>query len=173
MARKKKTAVTAPAADETVAELRKQLAASEKRGAILQVAQLDLIALAPHLAGVQQRHQAGCIDDRQLERLHATIDAHPESQGSITQAVLLLNSTLIKEKIQAAPDSYLGSVLRTEAPLDFDQLTDKLFLRFLMRRPTEQERLLSLDLLAKKGLRKGGEDLQWGLVNKVEFVHNN
>ena len=95
------------------------------------------------------------------------------SQGSITQAVLLLNSTLIKEKIQAAPDSYLGSVLRTEAPLDFDQLTDKLFLRFLMRRPTERERLLSLDLLAKKGLRKGGEDLQWGLVNKVEFVHNN
>ena len=95
------------------------------------------------------------------------------NQGSITQAVLMLNSTLVKEKIQAAPDSYLGSVLRTETPLDFDDLTDKLFLRFLMRRPSEREKLLALDLLGEKGLRKGGEDLQWGLVNKVEFIHNN
>ncbi len=95
------------------------------------------------------------------------------AQGSITQAVLLLNSTLVKGKIQASPDSYLGSLLRTETPLDSDRLTEKLFLRFLMRRPTEREKSVSLELLADKGLRKGGEDLQWGLVNKVEFVHNN
>ncbi len=118
----------------------------------------------------------------QLRDLHFFVDTFGQAnrrssertaQGSITQAVLLLNSTLVKGKIEAAPDSYLGSLLRTDTPLDSDSLTDKLFLRFLMRRPTERERSVSLDLLAEKGLRKGGEDLQWGLVNKVEFVHNN
>ena len=47
----------------------------------------------------------------------------------------------------------------------------RLFERFLQRKPSADEISMAKDLVATRG-RQGYEDLQWLLVNKVEFVFN-
>lgn len=47
----------------------------------------------------------------------------------------------------------------------------QLFERFLVRRPTRDELAWAKDLVASDR-KRGFEDLQWLLINKVEFVFN-
>jgi hypothetical protein len=95
----------------------------------------------------------------------------PTVATSMTQAVLLLNSPIIKQQIRVTDDSYLGKLLTTKR-FTSEQLVDKLFLQFLSRRPAADEKQQALGLLAKQGDRQGGEELQWALVNKLEFIFN-
>jgi hypothetical protein len=94
------------------------------------------------------------------------------TDSSVTQAVVLLNSPFVRDNVKAEPGSYLGRLLGSEKWSD-SQLVDKLFRRFLLRLPTQEEKQVALELLSAKGQRTGGEDLQWGLLNKVEFIFNN
>jgi hypothetical protein len=93
------------------------------------------------------------------------------NEGAISQAVLLMNSPLVKNKIRALPGSHLESLLDARPPLGDDRIVRNLFLRFLVREPDETESVMSRQLLARDRLR-GAEDLQWLLVNKIEFVFN-
>jgi hypothetical protein len=43
----------------------------------------------------------------------------------------------------------------------------------VMLEDSADEMTVSVQLLTRKGQRKGGEDLQWALLNKLEFVFNN
>jgi hypothetical protein len=90
------------------------------------------------------------------------------NDGEITQAILLMNSPFVLDQIKAKDGSYLAGLLKQDVPED-EKIT-RLFQRFLMRRPTADEATQ-----AKAVVRNGGagwEDLQWLLINKVEFVHN-
>ncbi|MFN7939619.1 MAG: DUF1553 domain-containing protein [Bryobacteraceae bacterium] len=89
--------------------------------------------------------------------------------GTITQAVLMMNSPWIMRQIQASPGSYLSSLLQRKQP-DETNVTE-LFERFLSRKPTREELASAKDLTATGG-RKGYEDLQWLLMNKLEFLFN-
>ena len=92
--------------------------------------------------------------------------------GSIVQTVLLLNGGFIKKQIEAKSESYLGKLLASETKLSDEQLVEKLFLRFLCRRPTSDEMSKAVGLLAADGHQAGGENLQWALMNKVDFIMN-
>jgi hypothetical protein len=48
---------------------------------------------------------------------------------------------------------------------------NKLFQRFLLRPPTADERRLAVQVVSSGDI-KSYEDLQWLLVNKVEFLFN-
>lgn len=88
--------------------------------------------------------------------------------GTITQAVLMMNSPWVKEQVQASPGSYLSSLLRSQAT-DEEKIT-QLFERFLSRKPDPEELAMAKDLVASG--RNGYEDLQWLLMNKLEFLFN-
>ena len=90
------------------------------------------------------------------------------NEGAITQAVLLMNSPFVLRQIKAAPNSYLAGLLKEEIPQD--EKVTRLFQRFLVRRPTQSELSQAKDIVQSSD--KGWEDLQWMLINKVEFVHN-
>jgi hypothetical protein len=90
------------------------------------------------------------------------------NDGDITQAVLLMNSPLVLRQVQAVEGSFLAGLLRESLP--DDGKIARLFQRFLVRRPTSLETTQAKRIVA--GGPKGWEDLQWLLVNKVEFVHN-
>ena len=96
----------------------------------------------------------------------------PDTNGSITQAVLMMNGPFIKSKIKAEADSYLGELLKQEPKLSEEDLAEELFLRFLSRWPTGEEKSESVQLLAERGRVEGGEDLQWVLMNKLDFIFN-
>jgi uncharacterized protein DUF1553/uncharacterized protein DUF1549 len=95
-----------------------------------------------------------------------------ETTGSIVQTSLMLNSDLIKKKISAAiPGSTLNQLLAKDPSLPNETLVEELFLQTLSRLPTPQETKVCVKTL--EVLRdKGAEDLQWALVNKLDFLFN-
>ena len=94
----------------------------------------------------------------------------PTREGSIVQAALMMNSKLVKEKAEASEGSYLAGLLASD--VDDATLVDSLFWQFLTRSPHPPETEMSLALLADRGRQAGSEDLQWILMNKLEFLFN-
>lgn len=93
----------------------------------------------------------------------------PTREGSIIQAALMMNSPIVKEKIRPLRGSYLRKLIDDDQ-VDEEQMTERLFWQFLTRAPDAEEKDAALTLLAERGPAPGGEDLQWVLVNKLEFL---
>lgn len=91
------------------------------------------------------------------------------NEGDITQAILLMNSPFVLRQIKADSGSYLAGLL-SESSADEERIT-RLFQRFLVRTPAADEMAKAKEVVRANG-HAGWEDLQWLLVNKVEFVHN-
>jgi hypothetical protein len=89
--------------------------------------------------------------------------------GSITQAVLMMNSPWVLREIKASPGSYLARLLDSGGAAD--EKVTRLFERFLSRKPAAEELAMAKDMVLTDG-RKGYEDLQWLLMNKLEFLFN-
>jgi len=93
------------------------------------------------------------------------------NEGSISQAILLMNSPFVREKIRAGPGSHLAKLLDQQPALGDDQITAELYLRYLARPPTPEELAMARDAI-RPHRRRGFEDLQWVLANKLEFLFN-
>ena len=92
--------------------------------------------------------------------------------GSIVQATLLLNSDIIKKKVSTDVEgSRVHKLLRKSPPLTNEEFVEELFLGTLSRFPTQQETEIGVEMLEKYRDR-GAEDLQWALLNKLDFVFN-
>ena len=90
--------------------------------------------------------------------------------GSTLQASLLLNSDLIKEKVQA--DKGRLKVLLKQEPLKSNQaIVEELFLATLGRFPREEEKHLGVAQI-ERYRESGAEDLLWSLLNTKEFLFN-
>jgi hypothetical protein len=83
----------------------------------------------------------------------------------------LLNSPAINAKL--THDAGRIARLIRQTP-DDSALVDELYLEFLSRFPTREERRLAADYLARDPAqrRKGAEDLAWSLMNSLEFLFN-
>jgi hypothetical protein len=90
------------------------------------------------------------------------------NDGEITQAILLMNSPFVLDQIKAKDGSFLAGLLKQD--LSDDAKVTRLFQRFLMRSPSQDELAQASSVVRRAA--SGWEDLQWLLVNKVEFVHN-
>jgi len=91
------------------------------------------------------------------------------NEGDITQAILLMNSPFVLRKTKAAPGSFLNRML-IDNQRSRDEKITTLFERFLVRKPGAEEMALARDVVASG--EKGWEDLQWLLINKVDFLFN-
>jgi hypothetical protein len=127
-------------------------------------------------------------------------EVHDDSfNGTIPQALLLLNGQLVNRAVRPAAGTTLAKLLDT--PGDDGSKVDALYLRTLSRLPTDTERArwiayVNEDRLQAANQKKGGknndglnklnrlkvhdqvpkvqayEDLLWALVNSSEFVFN-
>lgn len=98
-------------------------------------------------------------------------DPRDEVQGSIGQALVMMNSPIIAAAINAEkPGTQLGRLL---ADLDNDEdVTVELYLRCLAREPSDQELSTCLAYVAQVEDREEAfEDILWALVNSTEFLH--
>jgi hypothetical protein len=91
--------------------------------------------------------------------------------SSMVQASILMNSTLVKEKIRIQEGSRLHSLWNVEPPKNNAEIVEELFLATLARFPTKAESEFGARLLAEHHAQ-GSEDLLWVLLNKAEFVLN-
>lgn len=91
-----------------------------------------------------------------------------EVEGSIPQALLMMNNTVINQRIQARGTNVLGRIL-SAFPKDDDALR-MLYLKTLARKPTDREMDKCRTYLQKVNNRaEAFEDLLWALLNSTEF----
>jgi len=87
--------------------------------------------------------------------------------GSILQSLRIMNDRLITNGI-AGTEGTVGRVLRTTS--DLPAVADEIYLHTLSRRPTETEREIAVAELREGPLRERAEDLQYALLNSLEFL---
>ena len=91
-----------------------------------------------------------------------------EVNGTIPQALFLINNLTLSKHLNAAKTSVVGHVLR-EYP-DNAAAVDHLFRLTLARTPSERERVRCLAYIADSSSREVAyEDLLWALINSTEF----
>jgi hypothetical protein len=91
------------------------------------------------------------------------------SQGSILQAITLMNSPFVTKRVQASGGSRVEQLVNSEK--DNAAIVDELYLATLSRPPLAEEKRLAISWL-DENRREGAEDLQWALLNKLDFVFN-
>jgi hypothetical protein len=103
-------------------------------------------------------------------------DQARKSEGSVLQALGLMNDPFIQNRIHATVNNGTNSYLANLLNLPADQLVSKLYIDVLSRYPSEQERALALAQVTKGTTtaqrRSAAEDFLWTLFNKVDFVFN-
>jgi hypothetical protein len=91
------------------------------------------------------------------------------NKASTLQALLLMDSAIVNDRVLASDDSRVQRLVESEKA-DAD-IVDELFLASLGRFPTPAEREVSLQHMERDRTR-GAENLQWALLNGVEFILN-
>ncbi len=95
--------------------------------------------------------------------------ANDDVMGTIPQALFLMNSPPINNRIQAKPGMVLGEILNT-APNERAAL-GALYVRVLSRQPTTHEvEVCGRYLASVSDPREAFEDIYWSLINTTEFI---
>ena len=91
--------------------------------------------------------------------------------GSILQQLNLMNSTFVTNKTKVAASPVLK---RVAAMTDNNAIADELYLTFISRLPTAQEKKTVTTLLGQSTTaalkNQAVEDLSWALINNIEFL---
>jgi len=88
--------------------------------------------------------------------------------GTITQALLLMNSNLSEKVTEKKPGNTLANIMNNiKEPQD---RINYLYLNTLSRYPTKKEMSQALDNADEK--KEFYEDLQWSLINSSEYIFN-
>ncbi len=107
-------------------------------------------------------------------------DQPRKSEGSVLQALGLMNDAFVQNRIHAtgsgATASFLMKLMSQSPALSDDQLIFALYLNVLSRYPSQAERNLALAQLTKGSTaaqkKTNTEDFLWTLFNKVDFTFN-
>lgn len=86
---------------------------------------------------------------------------------SSLQAMLLMQSSLVTERVRAQDNSRVEQLL--SAARDDDDLIERIYIATVSRRPVAAEIEVAKQALAADR-RRGAENLQWALINSPEFI---
>ena len=95
--------------------------------------------------------------------------ANPAKNGSILQAMMMMNSKFVNSRVTATGGGFSRTML--DSNLTEDQIVEAMYLRSLSRKPTEHEREIARYWITENR-QIGIEDLQWSLLNKLDFLFN-
>ena len=97
--------------------------------------------------------------------------AFRRSDGSILQALNMLNSPFVSTRIhQNNQGSHVAALLVQTA--DPGTIIYNLFATTLSRPPSDREMAMFIPIFQQQGNRVAAENLQWVLLNKVDFLFN-
>jgi hypothetical protein len=95
-------------------------------------------------------------------------DVARTNDSAIAQALALMNDPIVTTRVRRANNSTVSKVLA--ATSDPGTIADQLYLVTLSRRPTFTERQIAIDYLRAGVLAERAEDLQFVLMNSLEFL---
>jgi hypothetical protein len=98
-------------------------------------------------------------------------DVARSSDVSIAQALSVMNDTIVTTRVrQATAGSTVAKTLASTT--DPGSIADQIYLATLSRNPSATERQQAIDFLRGGTLSQRTEDLQWTLINSLEFLFN-
>lgn len=115
------------------------------------------------------------INDREAKAFVQTFGQANREQsdrrpgGSILQAMMLMNSPFVTRRVRAEPGTRVGDLVASTKTNE--EIVDALYLATLSRPPVPAERKIAVSWL-DADRRQGAEDLDWSLLNKLDFVFN-
>jgi len=89
---------------------------------------------------------------------------------SLAQSMAMMNDILVLRGVRRSGATTVGAIL--SQTLDPNAITERLYLATLSRYPTEGERALATQYLRGGAVEDRAEDLQYVLLNKIEFLFN-
>ncbi|HET7710400.1 MAG TPA: DUF1549 domain-containing protein [Thermoanaerobaculia bacterium] len=92
------------------------------------------------------------------------------SDSSVVQALTLLNDRIVTDRIRATAAG--SNVQKLRATNDVNAIVDGLYVATLARYPSAAERQTATTYLRSGDLSRKTEDLQYALINKIEFLFN-
>ncbi|MEA2490086.1 MAG: hypothetical protein QOH21_1878 [Acidobacteriota bacterium] len=95
-------------------------------------------------------------------------DVARTNDSAISQALSLLNDPIVTNRVRRTNNSTVQKVLA--ATNDPGTVADQLYLATLSRRPTAAERTIAINYLRGGTLAERAEDLQFALLNTLEFL---
>jgi hypothetical protein len=93
------------------------------------------------------------------------------SDGSILQSLGMLNSSVVLGRIHQNNQGSRVATLLSQTS-DSQAIIRDLFLNTLSRPPTDQEVALFTPIFQQSGNQVAAENLQWVLLNKIDFLFN-
>jgi hypothetical protein len=96
-----------------------------------------------------------------------------DAKPSIVQALHLMNSRLLQEKL-ASKDSHARVQKLAEGKLTPEEIVNEIYLASYARKPTDDELKIAAAIFSAEGAtrRSATEDVLWSLMNSAEFVFN-
>jgi hypothetical protein len=100
-------------------------------------------------------------------------DQPRKSEGSILQALNLMNSSIIENRL-AITGASASQLMQQVLAMNNTDAVNRLFLTILSRYPSDDEKSKALASLpaATAARNLAMQDLAWSLYNKVDFVFN-
>jgi uncharacterized protein DUF1549/uncharacterized protein DUF1553 len=92
-----------------------------------------------------------------------------QAGGSILQAMMLMNSPFVTKRVAAANGSLVDRLVKSEKTNG--EIVDEMYLATLSRYPLQKEKQIAIEWL-DRDRKQGAEDLDWSLLNKLDFVFN-
>ncbi|MGE3806895.1 MAG: DUF1549 domain-containing protein [Gemmataceae bacterium] len=128
----------------------------------------DIAAPAPKSSPAVQRHTGLRNMVYQAFKVNPSLP-FDEVQGTIPQALVMMNSELVHRYTSAKGNTLLAGLL--SRALTDDEILAALYERVLARKPTAHELTVCRNFIAKTGNRAEAlEDILWSLVNSTEFL---
>jgi hypothetical protein len=90
-------------------------------------------------------------------------------QASPLQPIMLMRSPVVNDRVLAAKDSRVQRLLASSE--SNAKVVEELFLATLSRQPTPEEKTVAVSFLDKNRV-EGAQNVQWALLNLVEFLYN-
>ena len=91
------------------------------------------------------------------------------AQPSPMQPIMLMRSPVVNDRVIAAHDSRVQRLL--DSYKDDGKVVEELFVSALSREPSAEEKALAVNVMAKDRV-EGAQNVQWALLNLVEFLYN-
>ena len=91
-------------------------------------------------------------------------------QPSPMQPIMLMRSSVVNDRVLAANDSRVQRLLDTYKN-DNGKVVEEMFVATIARDPLPEEKALALSVMEKNRV-EGAQNIQWALLNLVEFLYN-
>jgi hypothetical protein len=91
------------------------------------------------------------------------------AQASPLQPIMLMRSPVVNDRVLAVKDSRVQRLL--DSYKDNGKVVEELFLSTLSRAPMAEEKALAVSLLDRDRVN-GAQNVEWALLNLVEFLYN-